>query len=197
MSGEISIENIHLSTRGIHNVLNSLAAITIGLELNFGAKILQSGFNNFKGVKRRFTEILDLGNTKIIDDYAHHPKEIDVTIKTALEVAKNYGGYVTVIFQPHRFSRLELLFNDFVKSLMKADFIYCTDVYAAGEKETTINSKNLIHTLQKNNKKALLARNFEDVKQLFITKQLKPGIILFMGAGSISNWAYKIVDIIK
>ena len=197
MPGEITIENIKLNIHGVHNVLNSLAAVTIGFNLHFSAKSIQEGFCNFSGVKRRFTTIKKYKNIILIDDYAHHPKEIQATINTAKDIVLQKGkGKITVVFQPHRFSRLNSLFEEFIESLSLADYIYCTDVYAAGEKAQKLDSRDLIREINARSTKdiAEFLGDYRDIEMLIKNNRITEGLIIFMGAGSISNWGYNIAS---
>ncbi|CAN0601196.1 unnamed protein product, partial [Ectocarpus sp. 12 AP-2014] len=113
ISGGTIIEHITIPTPGKHNVLNALAAISIGVELDFGLKVIKDGFKKFQGVKRRFTLVGKYNGAEIIDDYAHHPVEIEATLATARDVVSERKGRVISIFQPHRYTRLENLFSDY------------------------------------------------------------------------------------
>ena len=112
--------------------IKSLAAIAAGIELDFGINLIKNGFKNFHGVKRRFRKVGEYLGASIIDDYAHHPFEVIATLNTAWTIAHKQNGKV-IIFQPHRFSRLENLFKEFTACFDFADKVYITDVYAAGE----------------------------------------------------------------
>lgn len=190
-NGSVTIENITLPTPGRHNILNSLAAISVAAELDFGIKVIRDGFKNFKGVKRRFTKVGEYEGIRIIDDYAHHPEEIKATIDTAITVLKETGGKLTAIFQPHRYSRLHNLFEDFAKSLVKADNIYILDVYSAGEEPIAgVTSSSLAEKITSNtNKNATFIEDIEKLPNLLLS-HAKPGdLILMMGAGNITNYA--------
>ncbi len=192
--GVTIIEQIIIPTPGKHNVLNALAAISIGIELNFGIKIIQDGFKKFQGVKRRFTKICEYNGAEIIDDYAHHPVEIRATLSTAKNIVKKRDGKVIAIFQPHRYSRLENLFSDFANSFTDADQVYITEVFAAGEMPIDdINGRSLAKQISKNNINA----EFIDHKKItkIITKNAKKGdLVILMGAGTITNWANQLPE---
>lgn len=199
MSGDIIIKRIHLPIPGIHNISNSLAAIAIAAELNLGIQVIQLGFESFTGIKRRFTKIGTCKSLTIIDDYAHHPVEISATLSTAKNISEKSGENITVIFQPHRYSRLSNLLEEFAKSLIIADAVYITDVYAAGETCYNVDSSTLIKAIRKYNSKINLEHisDSEKLVTLIKTEAIKPGLLLFMGAGDITNWAYKIYDQLK
>ena len=103
------------------------------MELDFGLKAIKNGFKQFQGVKRRFSLVGSYNGAEIIDDYAHHPVEIEATLSTARDVVSKRNGRVIAIFQPHRYSRLENLFADFASCFFRADKVYILDVFAAGE----------------------------------------------------------------
>lgn len=189
-NGSIVIENITLPTPGRHNILNSLAAIAIAAELDFGVKVIKDGFKYFQGVKRRFTNVGNYKGVQIIDDYAHHPEEIKATIDTARTVLKDTDGKLIVVFQPHRYSRLENLFDDFAKSFEKADAIYIIDVYSAGEEAIDgINASSLVQKVSSYGKESFFLDDIEKLPQLLLPYIKSGDLVLMMGAGSITNHA--------
>lgn len=191
-SGSTIIERITIPTPGMHNVLNALAAIAVGVELDFGVKAIKEGFKNFQGVKRRFTKITEYNGASIIDDYAHHPAEIKATLSTAKIITKANNRKIIAIFQPHRYSRLKYLFNDFANCFSDADEVYITDVYGAGEQPINgISGEDLVKNMQLNHShnNVKFLGTPETIPQIIKT-QTKPGdLVVMMGAGSISNWA--------
>ena len=124
------IDSVELPMPGIHNVLNSLAAAIVAKKLGASDDAIKKGFANFAGVKRRFTNVGTWNGATIIDDYAHHPVEISAVLRAARNVT---GGKIIAVVQPHRYSRLESLFDEFCACLNEADLVFITDVYAAGE----------------------------------------------------------------
>jgi UDP-N-acetylmuramate--alanine ligase len=189
------LENIALNIPGEHNVLNCLAAISIGAELDFGIRSIKEGLARFGGVKRRFTLTHQINGVRFVDDYAHHPAEITVTLSTAKSVI-NSGDKLTAIFQPHRYSRLSNLFEDFVNSFEQADEILIAPVYAAGEdKIEDFDSKKLANKIAEKytNKKVLVFDDPQELKVLLSGKN-SGDIVLFMGAGSITKWAYDLPE---
>lgn len=190
LNGAAVIENITIPTPGKHNVLNALAAIAIGVELDFGVKVIQEGFKNFQGVKRRFTRVCEYNGAEIIDDYAHHPVEVKATLATARVVAKARSGRVIAIFQPHRYSRLANLFADFTDCFAEADSAYIMDVYAAGEQQIEgASGKALAKAIEKTGVKCEFLDSHEKIAATISSIAKKGDIIVMMGAGSISNWA--------
>jgi UDP-N-acetylmuramate--alanine ligase len=188
--GATIIEHITIPTPGRHNILNALAAIAIGIELNFGIKTITNGFKGFQGVKRRFTRICTYKEAEIIDDYAHHPAEVSATLATARNIADNNGSRVIAIFQPHKYSRLQNLFDDFTKCFNDADQLYIMDVYSAGEQAIeNINSKLLVQELTKVHKNVSYLANHESLPDIVKNNASKGDLFVMMGAGSISTWA--------
>ena len=124
------ITGIELPMPGRHNVQNSLAAIAVGLEMGMSDADIQRGFAKFGGVKRRFTKVGDVDGVAVIDDYAHHPVEIRAVLAAAREGAQ---GRVIAVCQPHRYSRLDNLMDEFASCFNDADIVYVAPVYAAGE----------------------------------------------------------------
>ncbi len=125
------IGKFNLSVPGIHNVSNALAAITLAVESGIKTAYIQKALKNFHGVERRFQIKKEDDRLIVVDDYAHHPVEITATLKAA----KNWNRHIVAVFQPHRYSRMKNLMEDFVSSLKIADAVMITDVYSAGESE--------------------------------------------------------------
>ncbi len=189
-SGITIIEDIEIPTPGKHNVLNSLAAIAVAVELDFGIKAIKYGFKNFQGVKRRFTRVGQYHEAEIIDDYAHHPVEVAATLATARTIANSRQSKVFAIFQPHRYSRLENLFDDFTKCFSDADRVYITDVYAAGEEPIEgITGKKLAESVKVGNQVAVYIKSQDDITTIIRDNASKGDLFVLMGAGSISTWA--------
>ncbi|HBG50056.1 MAG TPA: UDP-N-acetylmuramate--L-alanine ligase, partial [Cyanobacteria bacterium UBA9971] len=136
---------ITLGIPGIHNISNALASTAAALECGVEFSQIASSLEKFIGMKRRFQTVGCYKGARIIDDYAHHPTEVEATLKTAKEViSSTKKGRVIAVFQPHRFTRLANLWQDFAKSFKDADIVYLCDVYPAGEAPIKdINSENL------------------------------------------------------
>jgi UDP-N-acetylmuramate--alanine ligase len=186
--GEKTIKNINLPMPGRHNVLNSLAAISVAMELKFDDSAILNGFASFQGVKRRFTQTGIVNGITIIDDYGHHPKEISVTLKAARDTTK---GDIIAVVQPHRYSRVNDLFADFCNCFDNADKVVVADIYEAGEKPIAgITRDALVEGIKKAGHKDVTALKSAEELPALINKIAKAGdIVVCLGAGSITYWA--------
>ena len=175
-------EKVELSVPGNHNVTNALASIAVADFLNVDKELMKEGFKAFHGADRRFQHKGEVNGIMVIDDYAHHPTEI----KATLNAAKNYGRKVTVVFQPHTYTRTKAFFDDFVEALMLADKIILAEIYAAREKNTIgISSKDLETALKNKGADATFFENFEEIEK-FIIQNVQPGeMLITMGAGNV------------
>ena len=124
---------LHLNLPGKHNLFNALCAIAAGDQLGSDFDAMTAALRTFTGMKRRFEKTGEFNNATLIDDYAHHPTEVRATLATARDITKATNGRVVAIFQPHRYSRLKALWDDFAACLDEADVVYITDVYSASE----------------------------------------------------------------
>lgn len=186
-----TVEGFFLPVIGQHNVQNSLAAIAVGVHLGFPDHVLRTAFSKFEGVKRRFTRTGFVNGITIVDDYGHHPVEIMATLKAAQQ-AKGNKGKVIAVMQPHRYTRLHSLFNDFCKSFNDADTVIVADVYAAGEQTIEgVNRDALVEGLRAHGHRNVHA--LPDPKNLarMVAEMAEAGdYVLCLGAGTISAWAY-------
>ena len=186
----IYLRDFQLPMVGEHNILNACAAILVALQLSIPLKSIKSSLSIFDGVARRFSEVGLYNGALIIDDYAHHPAEILAVIKAARQIAKNR---VIVVHQPHRFTRLRDLFDEFQICFDDADLLGITSVFSAGEKEIPgINSETLIGEIKKRGKLSPLHIQDENYFQKFLNENCRKGdIFLCLGAGSITSWVNK------
>ena len=178
------IGNIKLTIPGKHNVYNSVAVCAALLESGVEFSLIQPHFEHFSGMGRRFQKVSEFDGIKIIDDYAHHPSEI----KTTLESAKNAStGRLVAIFQPHRYSRLKGLWNNFLKCFDSVDKLFVLDVYAASEDPIEgINSEKFVQAMNSNNAKYISGS--VDEAALKIAPELKSGdFVITLGAGDITK----------
>ena len=194
--GETVISGVHIPMPGNHNILNSLATITVAIELGIKPSTIKKAFANFEGVKRRFTKIGEVNGITIIDDYGHHPTEIMATLQAARSVTK---GNVIAVVQPHRFTRVRDLFQEFCTCFNDADKVIVTDVYTAGEEPIEgISKGSLVDCMKGHGHKNVFALESESALPELIKNIAKPGdIVVCMGAGSITYMAAKLPDDLK
>ena len=188
-----AIEGVHVPIPGRHNVQNALAAIAVALELGLSDEAIASGFDKFEGVKRRFTKVGEADGAIVIDDYAHHPTEIRAVLSAAREGAE---GRVIAVMQPHRYSRLEALMDDFQNAFNDADVVFVTPVYPAGEEPIDgVDATALVEGLRARGHR--MVRTVDDLSQL--SRDLRDlaaegDMIICMGAGDITKWAAALPD---
>ena len=191
-----SIEGIELPMPGRHNVQNALAAIGVALELGIDDATIQQGFGKFGGVKRRFTKVGETGGVTIIDDYAHHPVEIRAVLSAAREGVANR---VIAVAQPHRYSRLGDLMEEFQQAFNDADMVFVTPVYAAGEAPVDgVDAEALANGLKTRGHRS--AAVVPDAAALATTLAgvVQPGdMVVCLGAGDITKWAAGLADAIE
>ncbi|NPA51916.1 MAG: UDP-N-acetylmuramate--L-alanine ligase [Aquificae bacterium] len=181
---------IHLSIPGKHNIYNALASISIALELNVPFCVIKESLENFKNANRRF-DIKFLGDIAIIDDYAHHPTEIKATIYASREMFPNRR--LVVVFQPHRYSRVFSLFDQFVDALSIADQIILTDIYPAGEENIyNVTGDKLYKAIKKKNKNVTFVKDIEEALEILPDMIKKQDVLLTLGAGNITKLADKL-----
>jgi len=187
-SEERIIKDVRLPMVGDHNVSNSLAAITVALELGIPDEKIVSAFDGFTGVKRRFTKTGEVDGVTIIDDYGHHPVEIKAVLKAARQATQNN---VIAVVQPHRYSRLHDLFEDFCTCFNDADNVIVADVYEAGETPIEGASRDaLVEGLRNRGHRHVSALEGPEKLAEVIAAAAKPGdLVVCLGAGSISAWA--------
>ena len=174
------ISSIKFNMQGRHNALNALVAFAIGLELKIDKLKLSKSLSTFLGVKRRFTYVLKSPKI-IIDDYAHHPKEIEEISKSIKELYPEKK--VTAVFQPHLYSRTRDFMSEFAQSLSLFDEVVLTEIYPAREKPIkNINSENLLNKIKNNNKYLITKSNLPK----YLSKS-SSDILVIMGAGDISE----------
>ena len=174
------ISGIKFNMQGRHNALNALVAFAIGLELKIDKLKLSKSLSTFLGVKRRFTYVLKSPKI-IIDDYAHHPKEIEEISKSIKELYPEKK--VTAVFQPHLYSRTRDFMSEFADSLSLFDEVILTEIYPAREKPIkNINSENLLNRIENNNKCLITKSNLPK----YLSKS-SSDILVIMGAGDISE----------
>ena len=189
---EIVWKGLFLPMAGDHNTQNAMAAIAVAHELGITEQQVRAALKGFSGVKRRFTKAGEWNGVSIIDDYGHHPVEIGAVLKAARQVCK---GTLHAVVQPHRYSRLHDLFEEFCTCFNDADAVYITDVYAAGEDPIEgVHAQALMDGLTRHGH-----RNVQTVKRATLAADLQPDLnagdmVVFLGAGDITAWAYELED---
>ncbi|HZK43348.1 MAG TPA: UDP-N-acetylmuramate--L-alanine ligase [Syntrophomonadaceae bacterium] len=174
---------IEISVPGKHNALNALASISIALELGVDFADIKKAIIKFYGSKRRFEIVGKVDNITIVDDYAHHPTEIEVTISAAQSFHK---GRVVAVFQPHRFSRTKSLGKELGEAFIDADLVVFTEVYAAGEKSIPgISGKTVFEAAKKAGCNAVYIPELDEISGFLITNKENHDLIITMGAGDI------------
>ncbi|MEM1197163.1 MAG: UDP-N-acetylmuramate--L-alanine ligase [Pseudomonadota bacterium] len=189
------IEGVQLPMPGRHNVQNALAAIAVAIEMGCEDDVIREGFSGFGGVRRRFSKVgavgVNGGDVSVIDDYAHHPVEIQAVLSAAREAVDPNDGRVHAVAQPHRYSRLKDLMDDFQTCFNEADSVYITPVYEAGEAPLPgIDSAALVSGLKSRGHRS--AQTIEDADALAkaLAQDVRGGdIIVCLGAGDITRWA--------
>ena len=186
-----TLRDLFLPMFGEHNVQNALAAIAVGREMGITAEKLQDAFANFEGVKRRFTKTGTVDGITIIDDYGHHPVEIRAVLKAARAATANAKGRVIAVMQPHRYTRLSDLFEDFCTAFNDADIVVIADVYAAGEDPIPgAEKQDLVDGLLAHGHREALALSSPDDLAATVNGLAQSGdYVVCLGAGTITAWA--------
>ncbi|MBV7409357.1 UDP-N-acetylmuramate--L-alanine ligase [Maritimibacter sp. DP1N21-5] len=185
---DLTIEGCTLPMPGNHNVSNALGAVAVARHLGMKGDEIRAALAAFGGVNRRFTRVGDWNGVPIIDDYGHHPVEIAAVLKAARQAVE---GRVIAVHQPHRFSRLHTLFEDFCTCFNEADVVGIADVYAAGEDPIPGASRDdLVAGLTAHGHRHAHAISSEEDLATLVRENAKPGdIVVCLGAGTISTWA--------
>ncbi|MGE0284017.1 MAG: UDP-N-acetylmuramate--L-alanine ligase [Rhizobiaceae bacterium] len=186
---ETAIKDLALPMPGRHNVSNATAAIAVAHELGLSADDIKKGLSSFGGVKRRFTPTGEWNGVHIFDDYGHHPVEIKAVLRAARDATK---GRIIAIAQPHRFTRLRDLFDDFSSCFNDADTVMVAPVYTAGEDPIDgVTSDALVGRIR--------SGGHRDARYITGPEQIAPAVrglaqpgdfVVFLGAGNITQWAY-------
>ena len=186
--GQDKLEGVRLPMFGEHNVQNALAGIAVATEMGIPAATVVEGLAGFTGVKRRFTKTGEVGGVTVIDDYGHHPVEIVAVLRAARAATR---GRVIAVVQPHRYTRLMDLFEDFCTSFNDADTVIVADVHAAGEAPIEgVNRDALVDGLRTRGHRSVEALPGPEALPEMISERALPGdLVVCLGAGTITNWA--------
>jgi len=182
------VTNLKLPMVGQHNVQNALAAVAVAREMGIEDAVLHRALGGFKGVRRRFTKTGEALGLTVIDDYGHHPVEISAVLKAARQASR---GRVIAVVQPHRFTRLRDLFEDFCTCFNEADTVIVADVYPAGEAPIEgIDRDGLVAGLRGHGHRHVLPLSSPEGLAGLVASVSVPGdLVVCLGAGSITNWA--------
>jgi UDP-N-acetylmuramate--alanine ligase len=195
-TGVRTLEGLVLPMLGEHNVRNALAAIAVAMEMEIGDDVIRRALAGVEGVKRRFTKTGEVDGITVIDDYGHHPVEIAAVLKAARSGTE---GQVIAVVQPHRYTRLRDLFEDFCTCFNDADAVVVADVYAAGEAPIEgIDQDSLVDGLRLHgHRKVVPLTRAEDLPEV-IHGLANPGdMVVCLGAGNITAWAGALPDQLK
>lgn len=182
------IEGVVLPMPGRHNVQNALAAIAVAVEMGCSDDVIRAGFANFGGVRRRFTRVGEVDGATIIDDYAHHPVEIKAVLAAAREATQNR---VIAVVQPHRFTRLRDLMEEFQTCFNDADMVFAAPVYPAGESPIEgVDSQVLVSGIKARGHRSAAEVSGADDLAGVLSGIIEPGdMVVCLGAGDITRWA--------
>ncbi len=191
------ITNIKVNLIGDHNISNATASIIIGLNLGIKISKIKKALNKFLGIQRRFTKIFSIGKREFYDDYAHHPTEIKAVISSIRQIYKDRK--IICVFQPHRYSRIKILKNEFVSAFKHVDAVILCPVYSAGEKiKYQFNQDNFSKQIYiKSKVQVINIKTQKDLNNYFKKNLMSNEIVVCMGAGSISNWIREIGKTLK
>lgn len=194
--GPRTIKKLRLNMPGLHNVQNATAAVAVGLEMGMSDNQICEAFLGFSGVKRRFTLVGEVGGVSIVDDYGHHPVEIAAVLAAAREA---YEGNIIAVVQPHRFTRLQNLFDEFCTAFNQADQVIVAPVYSAGEEPIPgIDQAALVTGLKRHGHRHV--HRIEDETELapLVADLTQPGdLVVCLGAGTITYWANALPDALQ
>jgi UDP-N-acetylmuramate--alanine ligase len=185
---ERTLSGLQLPMFGLHNVQNSLAAVAVATTMGLPDDAIRAGLKGFSGVKRRFTRTGESGGITVIDDYGHHPVEIAAVLKAARMAGE---GRTIAVVQPHRYSRLASLFEEFCTCFNDADAVIVADVYAAGETPMPGFDKDaLVQGLRARGHRQVMPLPAPDALASMVRDMARPGdLVVCLGAGSITYWA--------
>ncbi|MBL7155598.1 MAG: UDP-N-acetylmuramate--L-alanine ligase [Candidatus Omnitrophica bacterium] len=184
-----------LNMPGVHNVLNAVAVIALGIEFGIGFDTMKRALSGYKGVKRRFELIGDVGGAKIVEDYAHHPTEIKATISAAYSLKPER---LITVFQPHRYTRTKSFYKEFSASFAGSDEVILTEVYPASEDKIKGASSRSIYEIMLKDRSIPVKLLDKDKIPKYLSGKLKRGdLVLIMGAGDIGGTAPKLLQEMK
>jgi len=191
-SAKSNLGKFTIQTHGIHNIMNSAAAILCAYMDDLDLEQIREGIYSYTGVGRRFEYKGEKNGIKVYDDYAHHPSEIKATLCAAKPLFKKR---LFAIFQPHTYSRTRLLLEEFANSFSECDYIIISDIYASREHDTgLIHSKDLVEKIKMHRDNVYYIGNFDDISKFLLENLICDDIVITMGAGNINNLADKLIS---
>jgi UDP-N-acetylmuramate--alanine ligase len=190
------IGEIHLPMPGRHNALNATAAIAVAHQLGLSDDAIRKAIAGFGGVKRRFTRTGAWNGLTVIDDYGHHPVEIAAVLKAARE---STNGKIVAVVQPHRYTRLQSLFDEFCSCFNDADAVVVAEVYPAGEAPIAgIDRDHFVQGLRAHGHREVIAlQNSSDLARIVKGIARSGDLVVCLGAGNITQWAYALPGELK
>jgi len=191
--GEETLGEVCLNIPGLHNVSNALAAVSVGMELGLAFPVIREGLEQFQGIERRFQLKGRVAGVSVVDDYAHHPAEIRATLEAA---RRGEQKRVLAVFQPHRYTRTQLCFQEFLGAFHDADVLIVTDIYAAGEKELMgVHARKIVEGVRKQgHKEVVYLPTFPEILA-FLGKACRPGdLVLTLGAGNVHQVGEQLLE---
>jgi UDP-N-acetylmuramate--alanine ligase len=191
-----SLGDFEVRMPGIHNVFNALASIAVADELGVDLKTIGDALSTFQGVQRRFTVLGEHDGITVIDDYGHHPAEVQVTLEAA---QRAYGRRLVVAFQPHRYTRTHHLFEDLTRAFNRAHVLVVTDVYPAGEKPIEgATSENLVSAIRSHGHRDVShVPRREDLVPELLQRVCRGDVVITLGAGSITETGPRLLEALK
>ncbi|HTY26177.1 MAG TPA: UDP-N-acetylmuramate--L-alanine ligase [Desulfomonilaceae bacterium] len=188
-----TLGEIHLPMPGLHNVLDSLAAVAVADLFDVPFEQTRTALNSFPGVQRRFTLRGKAAGVTVFDDYGHHPTEIRAVLQAARQIS---GGRIAVLFQPHRYTRTKGLFDEFLTCFHDADLLYITDIYPASEQPIEgVTGEALCRGIRSRGHKTAKFLDDEALIAAEVTRDLKPGdMLITLGAGDVTNRGPEILE---
>ncbi|MBO6002104.1 MAG: UDP-N-acetylmuramate--L-alanine ligase, partial [Mailhella sp.] len=188
------LENITLAQPGRHNILNALAAIGAALQVGIPAEKAARGLSEFAGVRRRFELKGEKNGITVIDDYGHHPTEIQATIRTARQVCP--GRRLVMVFQPHRFSRTQALFGEFCQAFEQVDKLFLTEIYPASEKPIPgVNGASLALGIRQVSQTDVVYRStFDEIVEALPGELRQGDVLITQGAGSVTKVGPRVLE---
>ncbi len=191
-----NLGRVTLGVPGMHNVFDALAAIATCLQFDIPFENIVSALAGFKGAGRRFEVLFERDGLMVVDDYAHHPSEVLTTLESAKSA---YKKHVTVVFQPHLYSRTKIFAEDFAHALMLADEVFVTSIYASREKHTDeISGQNIVDLMEKSGfKRASYVEEMAAIPSVICSELDHDDMVIFMGAGDIRKAGEKLASMLE